>query len=112
MDNRTSLFDVVVGILQSLVVVLHEVGDAQTGRATDARQTVHQGLASALVGLSDLLGYTFKMDGKVGSGEIVYVDLNTLDAGEVQVGEVFGAVDDVGDAKAADSLFTDRGGAA
>ena len=101
-----------VGVLQRLVVVLHEVGDAQTGRAADPRHAVHQGLASALLDLSDLVADAVEVDAEVGAGHVVDVDLDAVDAGEVQVGDVHGAVDDVGDAQTADPLPADRCGTA
>lgn len=83
-------------VAQPHAVVLHEVGQAERGRARGARHAMHEHAAAAHVHVVDVLGHGVEIDGHVEVGRIVHAHAQELDVvgTDRHVGEVGATVDD------------------
>ena len=77
-DDGAALPHKLEGVLVGHVVVLHEVGDAESGRARLTGPTVDQDLAAAEVDLLDLVCHKVKVDVEFGADPVLHCYLNGL----------------------------------
>lgn len=97
-DDGTAGLDPSVGLGQRHAVVLHEVRQAQRGRAAHPGCTVHQHRPSFAPHAVDLVGHAVEVQGDGGVGHVCQGDLHVLHMRPVEVGQLDGGVDHAGDA--------------
>lgn len=97
-DDRPPGFHPVVRLQQAQIVELHQVGNAEGGRAAHTRSTVHQGSPMLLAYTVDLVSHSVKVQSNGGMRNVSQRHFNVLKLGPVEVGDLDGSIDDAGDA--------------
>lgn len=88
----------VVGLQQAHAVALHQVSNAESGRAAHPRGTVHQRGPVLPAHAVDLVGHRVKVQSDGGVGHVGQRHFNIFKLGPVEIGDLDGSVNDAGDA--------------
>lgn len=88
----------VVGLQQAHAVALHQVSNAESGRAAHPRGTVHQRGPVLPAHAVDLVGHCVKVQSDGGVGHVGQRHFNIFKLGPVEIGDLDGSVNDAGDA--------------
>ena len=103
-DDGPPGFHPVVGLQQAHAVELHQVRDAERGRAADPRGTVHQGGPMFAAHAVDLVGHGVKVQSNGGVGHVGQRHFNIFKLGPVEIGDLNGSVHNAGDASSLEEV--------
>lgn len=93
-DHRSRRANVVVGLSQCHVLVLHQIDHHQRRRARHSGHAVHQRLATAILDGLDLVGNLIEVVLNTGVRMVLYPNFHVFNALNIRVRLVGGGVDD------------------
>lgn len=97
-DDRPPGFHPVVRLQQAHAVELHQVGNAEGGRAAHPCGTVHQGGPVFPAHTVDFVGHGVEVQSDGGMRHVCQRHFNIFKLGPVEIGNLNGSIDNAGDA--------------